>query len=228
MGTNVAAKIPRGVRNHNPGNIDRTTPRAPWQGRVPDSQLTDPRFEQFTAPEWGIRALARTLITYQDKHGLRTVRGIIDRWAPPPENNTWAYITAVSNRLGLLADDEIDVHDYRTLRVLVEAIIKHENGQQPYSAAVIDHGLRLAGVVPSAPKPMAASKTVIGTAVAATAGAAPEVVDTLQPALADAGVALEPFAAWSPWIRVLVTVLVIAGAALAIYGRLDVRRRTGA
>lgn len=222
------SKIPRGVRNHNPGNIDRTTPRTPWQGRVPDDQLTDPRFEQFIAPEWGIRALARTLITYQDKHGLRTVRGIIDRWAPPAENDTWAYITAVANRLGVLADDEIDVHDYATLRVLVESIIKHENGQQPYSAAVIDHGLRLAGVVPAKSKPMAASKTIIGTTVAATAGAAPEVVDTLQPALAEAGVALEPFAAWSPWIRVLVTVLVIAGAALAIYGRLDVRRRTGA
>lgn len=218
---------PRGIRNHNPSNIDRTTPRTPWQGRVPDDQLTDPRFEQFVAPEWGIRALARTLITYQDKHGLRTVRGIIHRWAPPVENNTGAYASAVARKLGVGLDDEIDVHRFEVMRPLAEAIIAHENGRQPYSPATIEHGLRLAGVTPEKPKPLATSKTAIGVATSAAAGAAPEVVQELQPVLADVGVALEPVAQWSPWVRLLLLGLVIAGAALAIYGRIDARRRGG-
>jgi hypothetical protein len=220
-------KIPRGIRNRNPGNIEITTPRTPWQGRVPDHDLSDPRFEQFTAPQWGIRALARVLITYQDKHGLRTVQDIITRWAPATENNTAAYVNAVARAMGVSPLRQIDVTRHATLHALVAAIIRHENGQQPYSAATIDHGLRLAGVVPDAPKPLPASKTVIGTTVAATAGAAPEIADTLQPALAEAGMALQPAAEWSPWVRLLVIALVIAGAALAIYGRLDVRRRSG-
>lgn len=219
--------IPRGIRNHNPGNIDRTTPRTPWQGAAPAEQLTDSRFEQFIAPQWGIRALARTLITYQDKHGLNTVRGIINRWAPPVENDTSAYVVTVAVKLRVAPDESIDVHDHAVMRPLVEAIIRHENGQQPYSPAMLDHGLRLAGVVPAATQPLAATKTVVGTTVATAAGIAPDVATELQPTLAEVGVALEPVAQWSPWIRLLLIALVVGGAALAIYGRWDARRRSG-
>lgn len=170
----MAAKVPRGVRLNNPGNIDRTNPRTPWQGAVPADQLTDPRFEQFAHPKWGIRAICRVLVTYQDRHGLDSVRKIIDRWAPPTENNTEAYIQAVARKLGVGADEAISVHDYATMRELATAIIRHENGVQPYSGALIDEGLRLAGIVPPAPKPATRDPVNVGGAVA-LAGAGVEV-----------------------------------------------------
>lgn len=144
---------PRGIRNFNPGNI-RHAKGTRWQGM--SANQNDKDFVQFTGPQWGIRAIARTLITYQDKHGLRTIRLVISRWAPPNENNTEAYIRQVATRVGVSPDGWIDIYDYRTMRVLVEAIIRHENGAGPlpdgnwYGEALINEGLHLAGVVPDA------------------------------------------------------------------------------
>src|SRR3990167_2174428 len=88
--------VPRGIRNHNPGNLRRS--KDPWQGLA--TSQTDPNFFQFKSAVWGIRALARTLITYQDKYRLSNVHDIILRWAPPMENNTGAYINAVCASMG--------------------------------------------------------------------------------------------------------------------------------
>lgn len=143
---------PRGIRNYNPGNIERTTTR--WQGMALE-QTNDTRFVVFAHPRWGIRAIARTLITYQDKHGLRTVRGIIRRWAPEHENNTTAYVAAVCEQLQVRPDQRIDVYDYRTMQALVRAIVRHENGVgalpggEWYSEALLAEGLALAGIVPN-------------------------------------------------------------------------------
>lgn len=134
-------KTPRGIRNCNPGNIDRTGDK--WQGMAAD-QSSDSRFVVFVAPHWGIRALAKVLLSYQRKHGLKTIRGIIDRWAPPVENNTDAYVDQVAKACGVEPDDTIDIENKAVLRALVSSIIKHENGQQPYGDAVIELGLDLA------------------------------------------------------------------------------------
>ncbi len=140
-------KLPRGVKNRNPGNIDRTGTK--WQGMASD-QSSDPRFIVFEAPEWGIRAIVRVLRTYYDKHGLRTVKGIINRWAPPVENDTEAYYVTVAKKLGVDPGEQIDIDDLDTLRTLVKAIIRHENGRGPepdggwYSDDVIDEGIRRA------------------------------------------------------------------------------------
>ena len=146
-------ETPRGIRNFNPGNI-RHVKGTRWQGM--SANQNDTAFVQFIGPQWGIRAIARTLITYQDKHDLRTVRLIIGRWAPPNENNTESYIRQVAARLGVAPEDRIDVYDYRTMRALTEAIIRHENGAgllpegNWYGEALINEGLHLAGVVPDA------------------------------------------------------------------------------
>ncbi len=63
----------------------------------------------FSTPIYGIRALARTLISYQVKHGLRTIRQKIGRWAPASENDTVAYIKAVCEDSGFGADVELDM-----------------------------------------------------------------------------------------------------------------------
>ncbi|EKF6769670.1 TPA: structural protein [Pseudomonas aeruginosa] len=144
---------PRGIRNFNPGNI-RHAKGTRWQGM--SANQNDSAFVQFTGPQWGIRAIARTLITYQDKHALRTIRQIISRWAPPSENNTESYIRQVAARVGVAPDARIDVYDYRTMRTLVEAIVRHENGPGPlpegswYGEGLINEGLHLAGIVAGA------------------------------------------------------------------------------
>ena len=137
--------ITRGERNRNPGNIRKS--KDPWQGLA--DQQPDPEFFTFKGPEWGIRALARVLIRYQDDHGLNTVRAIINRWAPPVENDTGAYVRAVAKAMGVSADEPIDVQQYDTMRPLAAAIISHECAGLKYPDAVLDKGLALAGIVPS-------------------------------------------------------------------------------
>lgn len=132
--------LPRGIRNHNPGNIDRNSIR--WDGMA--FEQTDPRFVVFETPEFGIRAMARVLLTYQRKHGLDTVAKIIGRWAPPVENETGAYATHVATRLGVGVNDRIDLVNETLLANLVSAIIAHENGHYSYSETTVRAGVELA------------------------------------------------------------------------------------
>jgi len=131
----------RGIRNNNPGNIRWGDD---WDGLVPKSQRTDKSFCQFTAPEYGIRAMIIILRNYEKKHGLNTVRKIINRWAPPVENDTEAYVNSVAKQVGVDADKVIDVTDSRVMIPLLEAIITHENGSQPYEFATFVKAIDLA------------------------------------------------------------------------------------
>lgn len=131
---------PRGIRNHNPGNI-RIGGLIPWQGQIAGN---DPDFVTFAAPEWGLRALWRILSNYRAFYGANTIARIISRWAPPVENDTASYIAAVAAHAGVSPDANIDLASPVAVRV-VEAIIKHENGQQPYSLAQIVQGREMAG-----------------------------------------------------------------------------------
>ena len=141
-------KKPRGVRNNNPGNLDRTN--LAWQGedRSPQARAAEHRFCVFKSPEYGFRALARTLLTYRNKHGLRTVRKIIDRWAPPVENNTSAYVKAVAASVGVTPDQAIDVRKRAVMFALAKAIAHHEQGGDFWPDEVINRGLDLAGIAP--------------------------------------------------------------------------------
>ena len=143
---------PRGVRNNNPGNIDYN-PRNAWQGQLGlEVGVTSPRFARFDTPENGIRALGKLLINYRGKDGMPnvggpgidTVRETITRWAPGNENNTEAYIAAVARRLGVNANDVIDVRKPATLGVMVSSIIAHECAGFAYPEAVLAEGLRRA------------------------------------------------------------------------------------
>lgn len=177
-----AAEQSRGYRNRNPGNIDYV-PANKWQGQTGLGDLWMPasqrRFAAFESHEFGIRALACLLATYQDRHGLRTIKGIIARWAPPRnnrgeiENRTQDYIRFVAQRMGRDPDATLDMHAYADLRPLVEAIIHKELGGQPYAPAVIDEGLRRAGVVRpvSTVAEAAATGTGRGASTVATAAA---------------------------------------------------------
>lgn len=130
----------RGIRNNNPGNIRWGDE---WKGLVPEAQRTDKAFCQFKAPEFGIRAMIIILRNYQSKYGLKTITGIIKRWAPPNENDTQAYIRSVAQATGTDSDKPIDLTDSRKLFPLLQAIIKHENGTQPYEYDVFIRALDL-------------------------------------------------------------------------------------
>jgi hypothetical protein len=133
----VSSLLPRGIRNNNPGNIDRR-PGVKWQGMA-DDQSTDSRFVVFKGPEWGLRAIARVLRTYQQR-GNVTIAQIISTWAPPSENNTNAYIAAVSNEVGIPPNAPVSAAN---IPGIVAAIVRHENGQQPYPPEVIARGVEL-------------------------------------------------------------------------------------
>lgn len=138
----MTIQTPRGIRNNNPGNIRWGDD---WKGLVPKDQRTDKSFCQFTTPEYGIRAMIIILRNYQRKYGLDTVSGIIKRWAPPNENNTQAYINSVAQATGVTPDQRIDTNDSRFMIKLLQAIIKHENGNQPYSPDTFDRAVEQAG-----------------------------------------------------------------------------------
>lgn len=134
-------KQSRGIRNNNPGNIDYNKNNQ-WRGQIGiETSAINPRFAKFDKPENGIRALAKLLLNYQRLHKLNTVREIINRWAPPVENVTSAYVAACARALGVAADEVINLSDRRLLKLLTVAIIRHENGSQPYSDFVIDTGV---------------------------------------------------------------------------------------
>lgn len=130
---------PRGIRNNNPGNIRHGDK---WQG-LADKQ-TDAAFCVFKAPEWGIRALVKILRNYQTKHGLKTVESIINRFAPQIENDTSSYILSVCQVLDVKPCDVIDVFEPGIMMNLLKAVIRHENGIQPYSDEVLKKSLELA------------------------------------------------------------------------------------
>ena len=210
-------KATRGYRNRNPGNIDWNE-RNKWQGQLGrEASGNPPRFAVFSSHEFGIRALAMLLTTYQDRHGLRTLRGIIGRWAPVRENHTEAYVDAVAARTGFGPDTPLDLHLWTQLRPLVEAIIHHELGSNPYAAATIDEGLRLAGVARPVNSIADAARTGTGQG-ALTVGAVATAAATAAPAVQALG-------ALPPWVGVA---LVVAAAVVAVAVVLAGRRQSAA
>jgi hypothetical protein len=123
----------RGIRNNNPGNIRWiASPGARWRGMIrSDGQ----NYGVFDTPENGIRAIGRQLRVYQQR-GLSSPRAIISTWAPSTENNTAAYVAQVAKALGIGAEEQFNVS--ARLTALGLAIIKHENGVQPYAPEFVD------------------------------------------------------------------------------------------
>lgn len=95
------------------------------------------KFAHFASDSDGLNAMAAQLLRYQDRDKLRSVRQIINKLAPPSENDTAGYIKQVSGRLGVGADDKINLHDPEMLSRVMDSIIRREQGKEPYGMSTL-------------------------------------------------------------------------------------------
>jgi len=131
----------RGYRNNNPGNIRLTYKDGKkyyWKGEIDG---TDMSFKTFKNIAYGYRAIFALLKEYIGK-GYNTIEKIIGRYAPSSENNTNAYVTTVTKKVGITRDTKIGASDLVTLTKLVSAISFVENGL-PAKEVDIEEGKKL-------------------------------------------------------------------------------------
>jgi hypothetical protein len=126
-----------GLRNNNPGNIRISGDK--WMGAIGN----DGKFVKFASPEYGIRALAHNLKSYQTLHGLNTIKSIIKRWAPKNENFTSRYIRFVAHKMGKKTTEELDLNKVDELLALVDAVIDFENSGNPYDDATMKKAISM-------------------------------------------------------------------------------------
>jgi hypothetical protein len=114
--------LPRGIRNNNPLNIEAGA----FTSGQPGFSGSDGRFARFAEPQQGVDAASKLLDTYQSKHGLNTVNGIIARWAPSNENNTRSYAATVARQMGVHPDQPLTPEQRPAL---IAAMGQVENGR---------------------------------------------------------------------------------------------------
>ena len=118
--------LPRGYRLNNFGNLRKTSDK--WLGLAETQD--DPEFFRFTEPKYGYRALLRLLRNYRTRYGCKTITEMIERYAPPTENATKAYVRAVCARMEITPNCILDVDDRETMCALAAAISYVENGRE--------------------------------------------------------------------------------------------------
>lgn len=102
---------------NNPGNIR-------YNANFKGCTGNDNGFCKFISLGYGYRAILVILTTYYEKYGIRTITGIITRYAPPTENQTANYISSVSRYSGLGPSQILTKED---LIKLIPAIARMEN-----------------------------------------------------------------------------------------------------
>ena len=123
--------LKRGERNNNPGNLN-------YVGQA-GASLENPggRFAKFETAYDGLKAMARQLMLYAQR-GINSVEGIISTWAPSSENNTGAYVNAISSKLGVDPGAALNLQNPQVLSQLMDGIIRHENGRNIYSGELVN------------------------------------------------------------------------------------------
>lgn len=122
----------RGIRNNNPGNLK-------FAGQAGAENVGG--FARFKTKAEGLRQAARQLLRYYDGKTtgkkLRSINDIIRTWAPKSENDTLAYIAHMSQMMGVNPDDELNMRDPNTMTSMMNGIIQHENGRNPYGDEMV-------------------------------------------------------------------------------------------
>jgi hypothetical protein len=161
---------PIGIRNNNPGNL--------FAGGGFDGESEgEGGFAAYPTPVAGGQALIKNLVAYNAKHGLDTVEGIVNRWAPAtdPRNDVPAYVNAVSGAMGVQPDTQLNMQDPGTLAKLATAISQHEGNGGVYSAdfygALTQNNPELAAYIASAKLPSFLKQQTRSNAYRANPGA---------------------------------------------------------
>lgn len=126
------------VPRNNPGNL-RYVPSIKWKGQVGQQN----GYCVYSTLNYGSRALVIDLRNAERLHHRNTVSKIVTAYAPPNENDTSAYISAVCNDMKVGPDTALDLNDKQTVRSLAAAVWHHEQGQKP-DAAALDYGVAAA------------------------------------------------------------------------------------
>lgn len=108
------------VSNKNPFNVKGLNNGDKWLGQCGSDKQGHAKFESW---EHGVRAAALTLISYEKKYGIRTIRGIVTRFS---QSNHEAYCNLLSKALGIGADETFSIH--RRMPDLLRAMCRMECG----------------------------------------------------------------------------------------------------
>lgn len=130
---------PIGLRNNNPFNLEFRS--IGWIGEIG----TDGRFSIFDTSENGIRAGMINIHTKMTRDGATTVRRLLTILSPAFENPLEDFIAFVSQRLSVAPDQPINFKQH--ILQLSKAIIRFENGVQPFSEAELQTALFRTGRV---------------------------------------------------------------------------------
>ncbi|MBI6191840.1 phage tail tape measure protein [Providencia rettgeri] len=124
----------RGFRNKNPGNLRDANNKIGLQGQGKDTMAV------FASERDGLAAMSRQLMLDAER-GKNRIDDYIRKYAPANENKTQEYIDMVSKQTGYGAYESLDMHDPEVLAKLMNAMIKVENGAQPFSYDQVMEGI---------------------------------------------------------------------------------------
>jgi hypothetical protein len=111
----------RNWRNNNPGNIEH--------GRFSASMGaigTDGRFAVFPTLEMGTRAKEELLFGARSKYAGLSISDALNRYAPPNENDTAAYIDSVTRAIGVSPDTKLNLLNSSQRQAMLASISKVE------------------------------------------------------------------------------------------------------
>jgi hypothetical protein len=135
MGNMPSGSGPIGVRLNNPLNMRS------W-GSTPLVSTRSGNFAHFASPEQGVSAAAAQLQIY-NRRGWNTLSSIISHWAPSSENNTGAYIAAISKAMGVAPGAQLNLNNSAVMQSLIAAMARHEQGYAAFTPAQIAAGVNL-------------------------------------------------------------------------------------
>lgn len=138
-GTTYLSDAPRGIRNNNPGNLIHTD--ISWQGKLPEGQNKDRRFEMFIAPVYGVRAMIKDLKN-DIRKGKNTVPLLVEEYSPRFENNTGNYINTVCKDLKVSKTAKL-LPAKNTLKLLVISMSRVETGGNYVTDELFDRAYAL-------------------------------------------------------------------------------------
>ena len=117
-------------RNRNPCNVKHLG-RQKWRGEIGRDRLGHCIFSDI---QYGLRAAVLTLRSYQTRHGIKTLDGIIDRFCGGNPD----YVAFLSRKLGLRHDEEFKI--IPRIPELVRWMSVYESGREvaPSMIAMLD------------------------------------------------------------------------------------------